>query len=361
MPSSIRSLIGDKRLVALRFRQALEPVEGWDVAIHPPTYRAPKEGPRGARRPPPRYTTNKDRDGIRACELDTVQSQSNRMEASFEGELADVIPRHAVEAGSHRVDLAALPHRIADASIRATGLEAQIRQCFEAFAAGDAAPLARLSPLSLVYGVWDSRDTRVSVRRAIASRIEAHDITVRTRSAQYSAVFDREALGLTEAQWKQAAEAGFAPVPTTGWPGGVLVRGGIVHTASIMLNVLRGYGSEDGRDGVAGYLLALALGGLVTGGRRYQLRSGCDLVPLGSPTWEAVYEDGERRSVEMEREALLEELRALARGWSEGARVELGGEPRVHQYDPQRGREMVTRTNGRKRVEESGDDADAAV
>ena len=361
MPSSIRRLIGDKRLVALRFRQPLEPVEGWDVPTHPPTYRAPKEKTRGAERPPPRYTVNKGRDGTRTCELDTVQSQANRMEASYRGELADVIPRHVVVAGDHQADLTALPHRVADAVVRATDLVAEIRGCFEAFAAGDAAPLARLSPLSLVYGVWDSRDTRVSVRRAIASRIEAHDIEVRTRSAQYSAVFDREALGLTEAQWRKGAEAGFAPVPTTGWPGGVLVRGGIVHTASIMLNVLRGYRSEDASDGLPGYLLALALGGLVTGGWRYQLRSGCDLVPLGSPMWEAVYEDGERRSVEMEREALLEELRALARGWSEVARVELGGEPRVHQYDPQRGREMVTRTNGRKRVEESGDDVDAAV
>ena len=287
------------------------------------------------------YTINEIGNGVRICELDAVQSQANRMEASYRGELAGVIPRHMVEAGGHRADLTELPHRVADAAIRATGLAGEIRRCFEAFAEGDPVPLARLAPTSLVYGAWDSRDTRVAVPRAIGSRIEAHDVVECTRSAQYTAVFGRAELGLNTREWTKGSEAGFAPSPATGRPGGVRVRGEIVQSASLMLDILRRYRMEDGSELLSCYLLGLALGGLLTGGRRYQLRSGCDLVPVGAARWEAVHADGERRVVEFGREAVIEELRELAREWSAAAGVRLGGEPEVHRYDPARARRML--------------------
>ena len=155
----IRELIDDAGLVAITYRQELEPVEGWGATIHPPTYASPR-GKRGESERRSEYVINDRGDGTRFCELDTVPSQANRMEASYGGALADLIPRHAVEAGGHRVDLTALPHRLADASIRATALAVDIRGCFESIAAADAVPLARLGPTSLVHGVWDSRDTR---------------------------------------------------------------------------------------------------------------------------------------------------------------------------------------------------------
>ena len=154
MTLSIKELIGDEDLVALTYRQVLEPVEGRGAPVHPPTY----PGPRGKRAREDEcraeYAINEIGNGVRICELDTVQSQANRMESSYRGALAGVIPRHVVEAGGHRADLTELPHRLADASIRATDLAAAIRGCFEAFAAGDAVPLARLAPTSLVYGAW---------------------------------------------------------------------------------------------------------------------------------------------------------------------------------------------------------------
>ena len=60
------------------------------------------------------HTINEIGNGVRICELDTVQSQANRMEASYRGELAGVIPRHMVEAGGHRADLTELSHRIGE-------------------------------------------------------------------------------------------------------------------------------------------------------------------------------------------------------------------------------------------------------
>ena len=196
MPVSIRELIGDEDLVALTYRQVLEPVQGRGAVVDPPTYPGPQAKRGGAERRS-EYVINDLGDGKRICDLDTVQSQANRMEASYQGSLAELIPRHAVEAGERRVDLTELGHRLADASIRATGLAGAIRAAFESFAADDPAPLAQLAPTSLVYGVWDSRDTWVKVRRAIASRIEAHDVVEFTRSAQYTGSFRPEELGLT--------------------------------------------------------------------------------------------------------------------------------------------------------------------
>ena len=337
---NLERLVADERLVALTRRQDLEPVEGRGAPVHPPTYPAPPNARVGA----PRYAVNELGDGTLVCDLDSVPSQANRMEGAFAGALSHLVPRHAVQAGARRVELTRLPHRLADAAIRATELGSDIRSCFEALAAGDAAPLARLGPTSLVYGVWDSRDTRVSAPRAVSSRIEARDVSVLTRSAQYSAAFDQEALGLDDRAWRRAAEAGLAPAPATDRPGGIVVRGAIVQRSAVLLDVLRRYRARDGGGLLPAYLLALALGGLVTGGRACHLRSGCALVASGPARLEAVYADGERRPVALECEALLAELDGRARAWSLASGVALGGEPRVHRFDPALARRMLNAT-----------------
>ena len=89
------------------------------------------------------------------------------------------------------------------------------------------------------------------------------------------------------------------------------------------------------------YLLALALGGLVTGGRDYHLRSGCALVASGPARWEAVYADGERQAVELRCEALVADLEGRAKARSLASGVALGGEPRVHPFDPALARRML--------------------
>ena len=120
-----------------------------------------------------------------------------------------------------------------------------------------------------------------------------------------------------------------------------MVRGGIHQSASVMLDVLRRYRTADGSAVLPGYLFGLALGGLLVGGRQYHLRSGCALVSAGPATWETVGVEGERRAVEVDAKAVLEELRALAAEWSAAANIELGGEPKIHHYDPARARRML--------------------
>ena len=90
------------------------------------------------------------------------------------------------------------------------------------------------------------------------------------------------------------------------------------------------------------YLLGLALGGLLTTGRRYRLRSGCTLVPDGRAEWRAVTASGERLDVAIDADAIVDELRDAARAWSEAAPVALGGAPIVHDFDPDRARTMLS-------------------
>ena len=339
MSVSIGNLVADSGIVALTFRRVLEPVEGRGVPIFPPTYPASKET--GKHRFDTPYTVNETKDGARICDLDSVQSQANRMEAAFSRELADTVPQHAVRAGDHPpIPLTELPHRVCDASIRATALADDIRGWMLALDSGDPEPLARVAPTSLVYGAWDSRDTQVRLPRAARSEIRARDVSVLTRSAQYSGAFTQEKLGLNDALWKKAADVGFAPTPSVDAPGGVVAHGEIVHTASILLNVSRKYRTRDGSDLLPAYLLGLALGGLLVGAGDYDLRSGCSLVPAGPAEWRTVSRDGDRRRIEVDESAVLDRLREAAQAWAGATGVRLGGEPEIHDYDPEAGRAM---------------------
>ena len=335
----IENLVADREVVALTFKRKLESIDGPGVPIFPPTYPVPKET--GKHRHDTPYTVNETKDGVLVCDLDSVQSQANRMEAAFTDGLAGVVPQHAVQAGNHQVRLTELPHRIVDASIRATDLAGDIREWMLAFDSGDPAPLARAAPTSLIYGAWDSRDTQMRIPRVVRSEIRAHDVSVFTRSAQYSGAFKQESLGLDDTEWKKGADVGFAPTPSVDAHGGILAHGEIVHSASILLNAVRKYRTGDGSDVLPNYLLGLALGGLLVGGGDYALRSGCSLVPAAPAEWRAVTRGGERRSIEVDESAVLGEVRETAKKWSETAGVALGGEPKIHEYDSKIAKAML--------------------
>lgn len=346
MPVSIRSLVANSGLVALTFKQKLKSIEGPGVPIFPPTYPAPERGQHRFDTP---YTVNLTKEGTRICDLDSVQSQANRMETAFTSDLADFVPQHMVQADTHQVSLTELPHRIADASIRATDLASDIRDGMLAISAGDPVPLTAIAPTSLIYGVWDSRDTQVKLPRAVRSEIRAYDVSVFTRSAQFTGAFPKEALDIGDTVWSKkgehgAAGVGFAPTPSVDAHGGVLVHGEIVHTASVLLNVLRKYRTTDGSDVLPNYLLGLTLGGLLIGGRDYNLRSGCCLVPAAPAEWQTVDRNGERQSIEVDENAVINELHDVARDWAECANIRLGGEPEVHEYDANLGRAMFPRS-----------------
>ena len=244
-----------------------------------------------------------------------------------------------------------MPHRIADASIRATDLADNIKNWMLEISAGNPVPLATIAPTSLIYGMWDSRSTQVKLPRAIRSEIRAYDVSVFTRSAQFTGAFSKEQLGIDDKTWNKkgeqgAAGVGFAPTPSVDAHGGILVHGEIIHTASVLLNVLRKYRTTDGNDVLPNYLLGLALGVLLFGGRDYNLRSGWCLVPAAPAEWRAVDKNGERKSIEVDENAVDHELRDVARAWATNTGVRLGGEPKIHQYDASAGKAMFAGKKG---------------
>ena len=124
------------------------------------------------------------------------------------------------------------------------------------------------------------------------------------------------------------------------------MHGEIIHSASVLLSVLRKYRTSDGSDVLPNYLLGLALGGLLVGGGDYNLRTGCSLVPVAPPEWQTVAKSGERQSIELTESTVHDEIREVAQQWSELADVNLGGEPEVHEYDVSAGKAMFTRKKG---------------
>lgn len=338
----LSALIADPHAVALRMRQPLEPIEGRELPLFPPTYPTSKDAKKHAHDTP--YTVNVLRGGgkpeTRIASLDSVQSQANRMEAVFAGAFAGSVPRVGVKVGARTVLVTELPHRLADAALRCTSLEDEIRKAFTAYGGGDAVPIARLSPTSLVYGVWDSRDTKVKIPRAVRSEILAYDIDVCTRSAQFSGAFTKEELGFTDDEWNKGAEKGFAPTPSVDQHGGVIVHGEIVQFASIHLGALRALPTAKPEHALAlaRYALALALVGLLHGARDYRLRVGCWLVPNGPAQFEVVRGDGGAEPVAITPEQAATWLDEAAQAAQAQLGVPLGGDDQVLDYQPAAGK-----------------------
>src|SRR5260221_5522517 len=153
-------------------RQWLVPVEGSDAIIFPPTY-APPEGTR--KEDWLGYNIDTLEDGTKVCQIDSVGSQANRIEPIFKrAPYAQLVPQVVVKAGTREVHLLEAGHRAADAIVRFSDLGQELWDAFKALLdAGNAEPLARMAPTSLIFGGWDSRATQVKMPRIVRSVIRA--------------------------------------------------------------------------------------------------------------------------------------------------------------------------------------------
>lgn len=302
------SWLKDGGPAALVLREQLMPVEGEDGVIFPPTF-AEGDGFKGG------YNIDEFPDGSNVCILDTVGAQANRIEPLFASDaFKDLVPQIVIEAGEKRVNLLEAGHRAGDAIVRCTALKQDLQDAFKALLMGNALPLARLAPTSLVFGVWDSRDTQAKAPRLIASTIRAFNVRRLTRSAQYVPAVDYVEEGLLEepgdlrteegkVKTKHPfAQRGFTHVPATGTHGGVIATAGIRRDATLHLAALRMLRSrENGQDApdaslkLQRYLLGLALVATTQPSVNY-LRQGCNLVRKTSTVQDLklVYSDGRR-------------------------------------------------------------------
>jgi CRISPR-associated protein Csb1 len=201
--------------------------------------------------------------------------------------------------------------RRAKATIRSTALQKEAQEAFRDFLdRGDAARIAKLAPTSLVFRVWDSRDTQAELPRIVQSVIRARDVTELKRSAQYNPALDYAALKVFSEEDKQKAEGkpesplaqrGFVHVPAVEAHGGIVARGPIQRDVTVNLIALRRLKGENSV-ALRRYILGLALVAAVEPIDGF-LRAGCLLTPdpNSDAKWEIVGCDGGREAVAIER------------------------------------------------------------
>ncbi len=329
--------------VALRLRQKLLPVEADENGrgvIFPPTYADIG------------YNIDTLADGTRVVTIDSVGSQSNRLEPIFKSTgkdeqgnelnpLASLVPQVEIilhKAGGKKGNkkqegedghvekrsLLDLAHRSADAVVLASPtLAPEIAKAFEALRdKGNAAPLAAIAPTSLVFGVWDSRGGTGEKRpRLVRSVIRAWNVEVLHSAAQFNSVWkalseeqknelvaeekkkgklELSAVGLkdTPATFRKTDKipqfVSDAPNPEARILGGVLTKGSVERDVTINLVALRGIRGKDDIETkeVQRYLLGLALLA-ATADLELFLREGCLLRYANNDTWTTVPRRGE--------------------------------------------------------------------
>ena len=314
----------DDSMAAIVIREPLVSVEGPDGIIFPATFAAAEDRkvfPGGYNIDPPEGDKN-------VCLVDSVGSQANRIEPLFSKPgYADLVPQVVINAGEREVNLLEAGHRAGDAIIRCTTLQKTIQEAFKAVLKGNANALAKIAPTSLVFGVWDSRDTQAKLPRLVVSTIRAFDVQRLTRSAQFNPATDYIGLGLlentTDKKAKDAyAERGFVHVPATGSHGGVIARGGIRRDTTLSLAALRllAAGNDSSQTLLLRrYVLGLSLLALTAPPQTY-LRQGCNLVPdIDNPRKAAlIHADGAREDFRLTHEESIAFARLAAKEFGVG-------------------------------------------
>ena len=311
--------------VGLTLRQKLLPVEGPGAVIFPPTY-AFSAGHAG-----PPYNVDTLSDGTKVATIDSVGAQANRIEPLFkpveggaaENPLAGLVPQVNITYDGGSVSILDAGHRLGDALIRSTKLGPEANKAFREYLdTGDASAIAKLAPTSLVFGVWDSRETGAKLPRILQSVIRAWDVDPLTRSAQYNPPVDYAALDVFSEDEKKKVEAeaeraggraksplaqrGFVHVPAAEQHGGVVVHGEIRRDVTVNLIALRRL--RGGGDGsvLRRYVLGLALAAATAPVDGF-LRQGCLVTPDpdAQAMWEIVGRDGARERVTLDEDTAL--------------------------------------------------------
>ena len=283
-------------------------------------------------------------------------SQANRIEPIFADEkYKALVPQVVVRAGEKEVHLLEAGHRAGDAIVRCTELQKPLQDAFKSVLKGDAEPLAKIAPTSLVFGVWDSRDTQAKLPRVVASTIRAFNVRKLTRSAQYIPATEYVADKLLDEPADKPtrdayAERGFIHVPATGSHGGVIADGGIRRDATLGLAALRllRAGKDDKKTlALRRYILGLALIAFTHNPSGY-LRQGCLLVldPKKPREFVEVYPNGKRETATVSHQQALAYAKAAAKAFGVG-------EDRTVAFDKERAKKDVkgdgdTKTKGKK-------------
>jgi CRISPR-associated protein Csb1 len=314
---------------AIVTREPLIPVEGADGVFFPPTFAASKDKTfEGG------YNIDGDPNGKNVALIDSVGSQANRIEPIFaEPEQAALVPQVVITAGTKKINLLEAGHRAGDAIVRCSSLQQELQDAFKALLDGNAARLAKIAPTSLVFGVWDSRDTQAKMPRLIASTIRAYDVQKLTRSAQYWAgasphpetVYEHEDIlgpAKDDKDREQRSSIGLNHQPATGSHGGIIAKGGIRRDATLAIAALKLINAGSDSEAtlkLRRYILGLALVAFTKMPGGY-LRQGTILVsdPDKERKTDEVYANGSRKPFTVTHEEALKYAKAAAEAFGVG-------------------------------------------
>jgi CRISPR-associated protein Csb1 len=308
---------------ALVLREWLMPVEGNDGVLFPATYAAGDGFPGG-------YNIDTDpTSGKNVALIDSVGSQANRIEPIFKDEkYARLVPQIAVKVSDEKeVTIFEAGHRAGDALVRCSSIGAELQTAFKEVLKGDGTALAKIAPTSLVFGVWDSRDTQAKLPRVLASTIRAYNVRQLHRSAQFNPATEYVNDKLLEEPADKAtrdaySERGFIHVPATWSHGGVIADGGIRRDATLGLAAIRLlYAGKDAEKTLAlrRYILGLALVAFSYNPSGY-LRQGCLLVidPDKQTECVKVLPNGKREPFDIDHEDAVKFATAAAQAFGVG-------------------------------------------
>lgn len=334
---------------ALVLREWLMPVEGTDGVLFPATYAAGDGFPGG-------YNIDIDPESKKNVALvDSVGSQANRIEPIFKDEkYRSLVPQIAVTAGEKEVTIFEAAHRAGDAILRCSSLDGELQAAFNEVLKGDATALAKIAPTSLVFGVWDSRDTQAKLPRVFASTIRAFNVRELRRSAQYNPAVDFAELDVFSPEEKSKAEGdnknplakrGFVHVPATATHGGVIADGGIRRDVTLGLAAIRllHAGKDEKRTlELRRYILGLALVAFTYNASGY-LRQGCLLVlnPEQSRELVEVLPTGERKPFKLTHDDAVEFATETANAFGVG-------ESKTVSFDKKKAKEDVAKAKKAK-------------
>jgi len=306
-------MIDVNRVAAVKLRQKLEAVDPAEP-IKPPSFAPEKNGD------PPRYIIYEAGDGRKDAVLDNAPSQANRIEPLFAG--SDLIPDVTIEVDGKTVSITELGHRSSDAAVRFSTGAKEIIDAFNAFVAGNAEPLAKLAPLDILFGSWDSRPggSGAKLTRLLRSVIRATDVSEPIEKlGQYRTSVSKEPF--SEFSDKQLSGQGILDCPVSGTGDGVLVRGEIYRSAELNVRGVRRLHGEL----LQNYILGLGLFAL-TAPASLDLREGCNLIAVETKT-ELVNEDGTRTELHLTHD----DAQAFALKTAKAFGV---GQPRHFVYEP---------------------------
>jgi CRISPR-associated protein Csb1 len=315
--------------VAIRGRAMLEPAGGPGDKVFPPSHavgdRETRDGAKYAFE-----TRRRNGNDVRCVLMDSVQSQANRMEEGLQALWTDkklMLPVIEIDLSSAAPDVGKVtsltaPHRVADALLRDSFVDengvkklfrlSKLGRSFTDASPRNAAPLFKVCPTGLVFGIWDSTGPKgglgAKFQRALTSEIVGigAGAGVKTASRIDPAGIVKRAAEIYEAEngeerWTHEADqakkdANGNPVkigdgkvseinhsnipPTIDTLAGGVTIDHAEHTVVLSLAALRRLGFAEGGSEARVVLAALGLVAVFAAeSRGHDLRSRCLLVP----------------------------------------------------------------------------------